>query len=99
MGRWLLMDDVDEQRAESERLRDAQKRSVLDERAARWEAERQARTDRVRAKEERRLAKQRREAAKRRVGQGRRWRYAVSTRGPIALLKGGLRHLTGARHP
>ena len=95
VGRRLLMDDVDDQRVESERLRSAQKRSVLDERAARWEAERRARTDRIRANEE----KQRRDVAKRRVGQWRRWRYAISTSGPVARLKGGLRHLTGARHP
>jgi hypothetical protein len=93
VGAWLLMDRLDEARASSELDRDAQKQAVLDERAARWEAERRARDER-----EQRDAKARAQASKTRKQRWRRWRYAVGTSGPIARLKGGLRVLLGARH-
>jgi hypothetical protein len=95
---WLLMDSFDQQRVISEGEREQEKRAVLDERAARWEAERQARDEKVRLKQAQRDEKARQQARKGRVRQWRRWRHAVATTGPVAWVKGGLRMLIGARH-
>jgi hypothetical protein len=97
VGAWLLMDSVDEQRASSERERGRQKRTVLDERAARWEAERRERAEKLRLKQAQRDGKTRQQTKKERKQLWRRWRYAVGTSGPVARLKGGLRLLMGAR--
>ena len=97
VGAWLLMDSFDEQRAVSEREREQQKRTVLDERAARWEAERRERDEKLRLKQAQRDAKARLQTRKERKQLWRRWRYAVGTSGPVARLKGGLRLLLGAR--
>jgi hypothetical protein len=92
------MDSLDEQRALSERGRGEQKQAVLDERAARWEAERRERDARLQRKQEQRESKTRVQARKERTQQWRRWRYAFGTSRPVARLKGGLRLLFGARH-
>ena len=98
IGAWLLMDSFDEQRAVSERGREQEKRAVLDERAARWEAERLARDEKLRLKQAQRDEKARLQTRKERKQQWRRWRYALGTSGPVAWLKGGLKLLLGARH-
>jgi hypothetical protein len=98
VGAWLLMDSFDEQRAVSEREREQLKQAVLDERAARWEAERRERDEMLRRRQEQREAKARLQARKQRKQQWRRWRYALGTSGPVARLKVGLRLLIGARH-
>ena len=98
VGAWLMMDSLDAQRVTSERARDEQKQAVLDERAARWEAERLERDEKLRRKQEQRDAKARLQSRKERRQQWRRWRYAFGTSGPVARLKGGLRLLFGARH-
>jgi len=98
IGAWLLMDSFDEQRAAGEREREQQKRAVLDERAARWEAERRERDEKLRLKQAQRDAKARLQTRKERKQQWRRWRYALGTSGPVARLKGGLKVLLGARH-
>ena len=97
IGAWLLMDSFDEERASSEREREQQKRAVLGERAARWEAERRQRDEKLRLKQAQREAKARQQTKKERKQQWRRWRYALGTSGPVARLKGGLRLLTGMR--
>ena len=97
IGAWLLMDSFDEQRAASERERDRQKRAVLDERAARWEAERRERDEKLRLKQAQRDTKARQQTKKERKQQWRRWRYALGTSGPVARLKGSLRLLMGTR--
>jgi len=97
-GAWLMMDNIDAGRSLSERERDAQKQSVLDERAARWEAERRERDARLRRKQEQREEKARLLAKKERKQQWRRWRYAFGTSRPVARIKGGLRLLFGGRH-
>jgi len=97
IGAWLLMDSFDEQRASSEREREQQKRAVLGERAARWEAERRQRDEKLRLKQAQRETKARQQTKKERKQQWRRWRYALGTSGPVARLKGGLRLLTGTR--
>jgi len=97
IGAWLLMDSFDEQRASSERERELQKRAVLGERAARWEAERRQCDEKLRLKQAQREAKARQQTKKERKQQWRRWRYALGTSGPVARLKGGLRLLTGTR--
>ena len=96
-GAWLLMDSIDEQRAVSEREREREKRAVLDERSARWEAERRGRDEKLRLKQAQRDAKARLQTRKERKQQWRRWRYAFGTSGPVARLKGGLKLLMGAR--
>jgi hypothetical protein len=98
IGAWLLMDNVDAQRAAGERERGEQKQVVLDARAARWEAERQERDGKLRRKQEQRDAKARLQSKKERRQQWRRWRYALGTSGPVERLKGGLRLIFGARH-
>ena len=98
IGAWLLMDNVEAARELSERERGEQKQAVLDERAARWEAERRERDAKLRQKQEQRDAKARLQAKKERKQQWRRWRYAFGTSGPVARIKGGLRLLFGARH-
>jgi hypothetical protein len=98
IGAWLLMDNIDAQRAVSERERGEHKQAVLDERAARWEAERRERDARLRRKQEQRGAKARLQVKKERKQQWRRWRYAFGTSRPVARLKGGLRLLFGGRH-
>jgi hypothetical protein len=97
IGAWLLMDSFDQQRASSERERDQQKRVVLDERAARWAAERRERDEKLRLKQTQRDTKARQQTKKERKQQWRRWRYALGTSGPVARLKGSLRLLTGTR--
>jgi hypothetical protein len=97
-GAWLLMDSFDEQRAVSEREREREKRAILDARAARWEAEREARDEKMRLKQAQRDEKARQQSRKERIHQWRRWRHALSTNGPVAWLKGGLKLLIGARH-
>ncbi len=98
IGAWLLMDSFDEQRAMSEREREQQKRAVLDERAARWEAERRERDEKLRRKQAQRDAKTRIQTKREHKQQWRRWRYALGTSGAVARLKGGLKLLIGARH-
>jgi hypothetical protein len=98
LGAWLLMDSVDTQRAVSERGREQEKQAVLDERAARWEAERRARDEKMRVKQAQRDEKARQQTRKERMRQWRRLRHALTASGPLAWLKGGLKLLIGARH-
>jgi hypothetical protein len=98
LGAWLLMDHFDEQRVVSEHGRELEKLAVLDERAGRWKAEREARDEKLRLKQAQRDEKARQQARKGRKRVLRRWRHAISTAGPVAWLKGGLRLLIGARH-
>jgi hypothetical protein len=97
-GAWLMMDNIDAARELSERERDAQKQDVLDERAARWEAEQRERDAKLRRKQEQREEKVRLQATKERKQQWRKWRYAFGTSRPVARIKGGLRLLFGGRH-
>ncbi len=64
LGAWLLMDSVDDERAVTERARDEQKRAVLSERAARWDAERRERDEKLRLTQLEREEKQRLRRAK-----------------------------------
>jgi hypothetical protein len=98
LGAWLLMDRFDAERVVSERERDEQKQAVLDERAARWEAERRERDQKLRRKQEQRETKARVQEKKTRQHQWRRWRYAFGTSRPMARLKSGLQLLFGVRH-
>ena len=98
LGAWLMMDNIDAARVLSERERDEQKQAVLDERAARWEAERRERDAKLQRKQEQREEKARLQAKKERKQQWRRWRYAFGTSRPVARIKGGLRLLFGGRH-
>jgi hypothetical protein len=95
---WLLMDSLDAQRTLSERARLELKRAVLDERAARWEAERLEREEHARQDRIERKTKQRLRAKKERRQQWKRWRYIFVTSRPVVRLKGTLRVLLGARH-
>ena len=98
LGAWLMMDNIDAARVLSERERDEQKQAVLDERAARWEAERRERDAKLQRKQEQRDDKARLQVKKERKQQWRRWRYAFGTSRPVARIKGGLRLLFGGRH-
>ena len=98
LGAWLMMDNIDASRVLSERERGEQKQVVLDERAARWEAERRERGAKLQRKQEQREEKTRLQAKKERKQQWRKWRYAFGTSRPVARIKGGLRLLFGGRH-
>ncbi len=98
VGAWLLMDRLDALRAASERDRAEAKRAVLDERAARWEAERLEREERARQDFLGRETKKRLRVQKERRQQWKRWRYTVATSRAVVRLKGSLRVLLGARH-
>ena len=98
LGAWLMMDNIDAAHVLSERERDEQKQAVLDERAARWEAERRERDAKLQRKQEQRDDKARLQVKKERKQRWRRWRYAFGTSRPVARIKGGLRLLFGGRH-
>jgi len=94
---WLMMDSLDEQRAESEQGRAQLKRDVLDERAARWEAERVERERHAAHDRLERRTKRQMRARKLRKLQWKRWRYTVATSRPVVRLKDSLRTFLGAR--
>jgi hypothetical protein len=96
-GAWLLMDTLDELRSTSEQGRAQLKRAVLEERSARWEAERVEREQRAALDRVERRTKQRLRAWKLRKQQWKRWRYTIVTSRPVVRLKDGLRMVLGAR--
>jgi hypothetical protein len=93
--RWLLMDSFDVAEAAFERGRDADKQRVLEARADNWERERQARDERLRAKEQLRREKEARRAADRRAKAWRTWRHALSPRKQVARLKSSVKQILG----
>jgi hypothetical protein len=98
VGAWLLMDSIEEERLHGEQERAVLKQIVVDERDARWEAERRSRAELMRSRQDTRESKARLQVWKERRQLVRRWRYAVGTSAPVARLKGSLRLLFGARH-
>jgi hypothetical protein len=99
MLRWLLMDTVDIAEAAFERRRDAEKQRVLDTRADQRDRERQARGERVKAKEQLRRDKESQRASEQRAKAWRRWCHALSPRKQVARLKGSVKQLLGTRQP
>jgi hypothetical protein len=97
--RWLLMDTFDIAEAAFERGRDAEKQRVLDTRADQRDQERQARDERVKAKEQLRREKDARRANEQRAKSWRQWRHALSPRKQVARLKGSVKQLLGSRQP
>jgi hypothetical protein len=87
VGQWLLMDAIDTERAKSERERSASKKRLLDGRAAYRDQELRNRDDIIRATRHERKSKE-----------WRKWRRGLSARKQVARLKGGVKHLIGARH-
>jgi hypothetical protein len=95
MLRWLLMDTFDIAEAAFERGRDAEKQRVLDTRADQWDQERQARDERINAKEQLRREKAAWRANEQRAKSWRKWRHALSPRKQVARLKGSVKQLLG----
>jgi hypothetical protein len=95
--RWLLMDTFDIAEAAFERSREADKQRVLEERADHWEQERQARDERMQAKEQLRREKEARRSSEQRARAWRRWRQSLSPRKHVARLKGSVKQLLGSR--
>jgi hypothetical protein len=93
MLRWLLMDTFDIAEAAFERGRDADKQRVLDTRAEQRDQERQARSERIRAKEQLRREKAARRTSEQRAKSWRKWRHALSPRKQVARLKGSVKQL------
>lgn len=88
LGRWLMMDAIDDQRARSERQGGQYKQGLLRGRAEYREAKRLKREAAIRATAEAHRAKER-----------RKWLRGLNARKQIARLKGGVKQLIGARHP
>jgi hypothetical protein len=99
MLRWLLMDTFDIAEAAFERRRDAEKQRVLDTRADQRDQERQARGERIKAKEQLRRDKESQRASELRAKAWRRWCHALSPRKQVARLKGSVKQLLGTRQP
>ena len=97
--RWLLMDTFDIAEAAFERGRDAEKQRLLDTRADQRDQERQARDERIKAKEQLRREKDARRANQQRAKSWRTWRHALSPRKQVARLKGSVKQLLGSRQP
>ena len=91
--RWLLMDRFDTAEAAFERGREADKQRVLETRADHWEQERQARGERVKAKEQTRREKESKRTSEQRAKTWRRLRHALSPRKQVARLKGSVKQL------
>ncbi|MBM3817911.1 MAG: hypothetical protein FJW14_02665 [Acidimicrobiia bacterium] len=87
VGRWLLMDAIDDARARSERQSDERRRAIEQQRADYRAAKRRKRDAMVQATEDERRAKHR-----------RKWRRGLNPRKQVARLKGGVKQLIGARH-
>jgi hypothetical protein len=87
VGRWLLMDAIDDARARSERQSEEHRRAIERQRAEYRAAKQRKREATVQASEEERRAKER-----------RKWRRGLSPRKQVARLKGGVKQLIGARH-
>ena len=87
VGRWLLMDAIDDARAGSERQAGEHKRAVEQQRAEYRTAKQRKRDAMAQATEEERRAKA-----------WRKWRRGLSARKQVARLKGGVKQLIGARH-
>ena len=97
--RWLLMDTFDIAEEAFERGRDAEKQRVLDTRADQWDQERQARGERIKAKEQLRRDKEAQRASEQRAKTWRKWCHALSPRKQVARLKGSVKQLLGTRQP
>jgi pimeloyl-ACP methyl ester carboxylesterase len=97
--RWLLMDTFDIAEAAFERGRDADKQRLLDTRADQRDQERQARDERIKAKEQLRREKDARRADEQRAKSWRKWRHALSPRKQVARLKGSVKQILGSRQP
>ena len=97
--RWLLMDTFDIAEATFERGRDAEKQRVIEMRADQRDQERQARDERIRAKEQLRQEKEARRTNEQRAKSWRQWRRALSPRKQVARLKGSVKQLLGSRQP
>ena len=93
--RWLLMDTFDIAEAAFERGRDADKQRLLDTRADQRDQERQARDERIKAKEQLRREKDARRADEQRAKSWRKWRHTLSPRKQVARLKGSVKQLLG----
>jgi hypothetical protein len=87
IGRWLLMDAIDIERAKSEQAGERYKQQIAKSRAEYHEAKRRRHEEALRASEDARRAKER-----------RKWRRGLSARKQVAKLKGELKQLIGARH-
>jgi hypothetical protein len=87
VGRWLMMDAIDDGRAESEREYERQKRLLLETRTAARQEELRERDAALRAK-----------AVQRRLKRWGKWRRGLSARKQVARFKGGVKQLIGARH-
>jgi hypothetical protein len=87
VGRWLMMDAIDDERVRSEREGEQYKHALLQGRTEYRDAKRLKREAVIRATEE-----------ERRTKQWKKWLRGLSARKQIARLKGGVKQLIGARH-
>jgi hypothetical protein len=87
VGRWLLMDAIDDARARSERQSEEHRQAIEQQRAEYRAAKQRKREATLQATEEQRHAKE-----------WRKWRRGLSPRKQVARLKGGVKQLIGERH-
>ena len=88
LGRWLMMDAIDDRRAMSERRGERYKDALVQGRVEYRQGKRLKREAANRAADEARRDKER-----------KKWRRGFSARKQLARLKGGVKHLIGARQP
>jgi hypothetical protein len=86
LGSWLLMDAIDEERAQSERESQRFKQEIEEKRLAYRRGKERKRDEAIRATE-----------GERREKEWRKWRRGLSARKQVARLKGGVKQLIGAR--
>jgi hypothetical protein len=86
-GRWLLMDNIDTEREQSERANRAHKKQVLGARAAYRELEQRERDAIIRATRQERTVKE-----------WRKWRRGLSARKQVARLKASVKRLIEVGH-
>ena len=84
VGRWLMMDAIDADRARSEEHNEEVKRTIVETRTRYYEGKVRAKEDQARAKEQEQRAKE-----------WSKWRRGLSARKQIARLKGELKELVG----
>ena len=86
LGVWLLMDAIDQERAQSERESQRYKQEIEEKRLAYRRGKQQKRDETIRTTE-----------GERREKEWRKWRRGLSARKQVARLKGGVKQLIGAR--
>ena len=86
LGRWLMMDAIDIDRARSEEHNEETKRTIVETRTRYYEGKVRAKEDQAKAKEQQQRAKE-----------WSKWRRGLSPRKRIARLKGELKELAGLK--